>query len=302
MPQKILIIYNPIASSGRAKAFAIELELKLVELGFSVNLERSKANESEYQNIKNLIELSDLVLVLGGDGTVRNLLRILADLQKPMHMVPLGNESLFAKQYGMLSSLESVVKVCQNSKLIAQNFIEINYNNHTEAFFTMCSMGLDSLTVKYIGLRKGPVNNWVYFKYGLKAFLKLRHPKITIHVDGQKVVDQKFGYLIIANTPQYAKDIALVPHANPNNCNLDLGFIKNSGIKEELQKGIAMLFRKRAHLNFSFFTGVAIKFIIHDQSYPLQLDGDYFLNQDLLPSSSIEFKTYKKPLLVAVSS
>ncbi|MEZ4754526.1 MAG: hypothetical protein R3A13_09505 [Bdellovibrionota bacterium] len=159
-------------------------------------------------------------------------------------------------------------------------------------------MGLDSLTLKNIGRRTGPINDLAYIKYGLQALMKLNHPVISIEVDGELVVQRERGYFIIANSSEYAKNLLLLPEANPSEKSLTLGFLPNANYFHELQKSWWMARQKPAKLPLRKFTGSLIKLTLHDNPYPLQVDGDYYLDKDLEADSMIYFKIADKTIRV----
>ena len=167
-------------------------------------------------------------------------------------------------------------------------------------FFHMASMGLDSLTVKNIGKRKGPLNDSIYLWHGLKALCALHHPAVSVSVDGQQVIDRESGYIIVANTSAYAKNLQLVPSANPSKNELVVGFLPGAQPQHELVKAMRILQRKPANLPMRYFSGKHIACTLHDKAYPLQVDGDYFRNRDIEADSTIEFTVSQQPIRILI--
>ena len=201
-PQKILIIFNPISSAGNTEAMAVALAKELMRQGKVVEVLPSEKKTKGYSRIADKIEENDLIVVAGGDGTVRKLLNLIDKTDMPIYAIPGGNESLFARSYDMSANADDLLQAIAAGSCIQQYYGLISGKGikGSKPFFHMASMGLDSLTVKNIGKRKGPLNDSIYLWHGLKALCALHHPTISVSVDGQQVIDHGSGYIIVANT------------------------------------------------------------------------------------------------------
>ncbi|MEK7779773.1 MAG: diacylglycerol kinase family protein [Pseudomonadota bacterium] len=301
-PQKILIIYNPISSAGNTEAIANHLKIELNFHGKSAEVRASEKKMKGYTRIADDIAGSDLVVVVGGDGTIRKLLDIINKTNTPIYAIPGGNESLFARFYEMNANADNLLQAITAGTCLQQFYGLISGKGiqGEKPFFNMASMGLDSLTVKNIGKRKGPLNDSIYVWHGLKALCALHHPTVSVSVDGERVIDRGSGYIIIANNSAYAKNLQLVPAANPSKNELVLGFLMGARHQHELFKAMKILQRKPANLPMQYFSGKNIACTLHEKSYPLQVDGDYFRNRDIEAESTIEFSINPKPIRVLI--
>lgn len=303
-PKKVLIIFNPISSGGNTEALAYKFEKFLADHGIAVQVCESEKKMKSYLRIATDIAAHDLLVVVGGDGTVRKLLPILSRTETPVYMVPGGNESLFAHSYGMSASVEELFQAIECGKCVEQFYGLISgYGIQGEKpFFMMASMGFDSLTVKRIGKRKGPINDSTYVLCGLSALFSLHHPIVTVSVDGKTVIDHQSGYVIVANSSAYARNLQLVPAADPSVNELVIGFLHGARHHHELIKTLRMLQRRPAGLPLQYFSGSNISLTLHTPSYPLQVDGDYFRNRDIEAGSTLKFGISPKPIRVLISS
>ena len=303
-PQKILIIYNPISSAGNTEALARKLETELAACGKAVKVHVSEKKIKGYMRITDDIAASDLVVVVGGDGTIRKLLDVINKTGTPIYAIPGGNESLFARTYGMSISTDDLLQAIAGGTCLQQFYGLIGGNRikGEKPFFHMASMGLDSLTVKSIGKRKGPLNDLIYVWHGLKALCSLHHPTVSVSVDGQPVIDHESGYVIVANNSAYARNLQLVPAANPSKNELVLGFLPGARFQNELIKALRIIQRKPANLPMQYFSGKNIVCTLHEKPYPLQVDGDYFRNRDIEAESTVEFSISPAPIRVLIPS
>lgn len=300
--EKVLILYNPISSAGNTAELASDFEDFLTKQHFAVSVYESARKMKSYQRILAEISASDLIVVIGGDGTVRKLLPLLSQTQTPLYVVPGGNESLIARSYGMSTQCTDLLQAMTTGKYLEQYYGLISGEDiqGNKPFFIMASMGFDSLTIKRIGKRKGPINDAAYVWCGLNALVSLHHPVVSVLVDGKLVIDQQLGYLIVANSAAYARNLQLVPEANPSNMELVLGFLPRAKHQHEWVKLTRMLQHKPASLPMQYVSGKQITLTLHHPSYPLQVDGDYFRNRDVQAGTTIDFSIHPEPIRVLV--
>ena len=301
-PQRILILYNPISSAGNTETLAAELQSELRRHEKTVEVCISKKKMKGYAHIEAKIAANDLVVVVGGDGTVRKLLDSINKTGTPIYAIPGGNESLFARSYEMRANASDLLQAIAAGTCMQQFYGLISGKEikGEKPFFHMASMGLDSLIVKNIGKRKGPLNDSIYVWHGLKALCALHHPIVSVSVDGQQVIDHGSGYIIVANNSAYAKNLQIVPGATPSKNELILGYLPGARYQHELIKAIRILQRKPANLPMEYFSGKNIACTLHDRSYPLQVDGDYFRDRDIEAESTVEFSVSPRPIRVLI--
>ncbi|UJP04556.1 MAG: NAD(+)/NADH kinase [Nitrosomonas sp.] len=301
-PQKILILYNPISSAGNTETLAAELADELSRNGKAVEVNTSEKKMKGYTRIADKIAANDLVVVVGGDGTIRKLLDFIGKTGTPIYAIPGGNESLFARSYEMSTHATDLLQAIDAGVCLQQYYGLIGGRaiRGEKPFFHMASMGLDSLTVKNIGKRKGPINDSIYVWHGLKALCALHHPTVSVAVDEQLVIDHGSGYIIVANNSAYARNLQIVPSATPSRHELVVGFLPGARHQHELIKAMRILQRKPANLPMTYFSGKKIACTLHDRAYPLQVDGDYFRDRDIKADSTIEFSISPHPIRVLV--
>jgi len=301
-PQNIIIFYNPISSAGNTKQTAERMAIELRFQGKQVTVQTSEKKTKAYKRMREAIAESDLVVIVGGDGTVRKLLGVISKTKTPLYAVPGGNESLFARTYGMNARVDDLLQTIAAGNCLQQYYGLISGQGikGKKPFFHMASMGLDSLTVKYIGKRNNPLNDSIYVWHGIKALCSLHHPTVSVSVNGHLVVDRKSGYIIVANSSAYARNLQLVPAANPSKRELVVGFLPGARHQHELIKAIKILQRKPANLPMQYFSGQNIACTLHEESYPLQVDGDYFRDRDIEADGTVEFSINSSPIHVLI--
>lgn len=203
------LLFNPISGSGRSSKIAARLAEELSRHGYEPLLQESRT-VYEGSFLADFFRSIDALLVIGGDGTIRALLQALSESKTPVYLVPGGNESLFARHFGMSRDFSQIL-----AALAAGNFTEATIAQiHQGFFFSMVSLGLDSLVVgKIASTRRGPIGHIGYVKPTLQSLVGFSAPHLSISVDGKTLVQQEQGFAIAANTRQYARNLGLVPEA-----------------------------------------------------------------------------------------
>ena len=94
------------------------------------------------------------------------------------------------------------------------------------AFLIMCSMGPDaSIIHRMHAARNGPIRRLSYTPHVIGEALRPSIPRVTVTVDGRRVVDAARGLLIVANSRQYAVRIDPAHRADMHDGLLDVVFL-----------------------------------------------------------------------------
>jgi diacylglycerol kinase family enzyme len=209
----VAVLFNPISGKGNGKRIAKELSERLISCGMTVFCTESNQAYKEGK----LLDLTgdvDAIVVVGGDGTLAGILLELGRTNIPVYMLPAGNESLFARHFSMSWNIEKVIDVLGGAKTTLHSFGLVN----DKAFFSMASIGLDSeIIARIAGYRKAAIGHVGYIVPGMCSFITHKVPYLSVKVDGQLVLKNNTGFIIIANVREYALGLDPVPEADSGN-------------------------------------------------------------------------------------
>lgn len=272
--ESVGLIFNPISGQGRSKKITEAIAKELGSNQIQCELIESRRNY-EGSSLLDELKRQDVVIVVGGDGTMAGLLPYLAESQVPVYMAPAGNESLFARGFSMRRDAADIAAAFRQGLVEEHSFGLAN----NLPFFTMVSVGIDSLIVHDVHAnRTGPVGNIGYVWPAVKNFLSYQPPKITLEVDGERVLEGEAGYLIIANSPQYALGLNLVPEADSRKLELSARFIPSETAVHLISLATARYCGFQAALSGSHYWAGKHFSISSEGSpdYPVQADGEAF--------------------------
>jgi diacylglycerol kinase (ATP) len=267
------LLFNPISGRGAGKARCQELSSELSCAGLECQAFESAPNALPESLRKAQAALKALV-VLGGDGTLMQVLDSLVEYQTPVYLYPLGNESLFSKEFRMTASSEEVLNRLRRFEVEKHYVAQAN----EKRFFSMLSVGFDSQVVKAVACKRtGAIRDWDYLSSALGLLLRHKPPRITLQVDSETVIEDEEGFLIIANTRQYAKGVLIVPEAASSNCQLHARFFPYSNLLKLLMVFMRIFRGNRSLLEtYPLLYGKNIRLSCLDQDfYPAQADGEF---------------------------
>lgn len=223
--RRIGILLNPRAGRGLAPAYAEAIGAALLARGCE-----PVVRETE----KDAIRLPDQIeraIVVGGDGTLRRAAASLGEAGIPFLHAPLGTENLFARMLSLPREPEDIAELA-----VRGGIRKIDAGRTPFGPFTiMVSVGFDAEVIHDLHARRhGPIRHASYIGPILRTTLKRKWPRVSIEVDGKKVVEQRRGLAIVANFSGYAFGMDPARDAQPDDGQLDAVFLPTSSITRTL--------------------------------------------------------------------
>lgn len=217
----VLFIINPI-SGGKNK-------LKIPGI-IDANLDRSRfnANYSFTEYVGHAAEIAeeaanknfDVIVAVGGDGTVNEIASVVLRYQKVFGIIPLGSGNGLARFLKIPMNTVSAIQVINKLKVFRIDTATFN----GKSYFNMAGMGFDAhISSIFAGNKKRGLSGYV--KLGLKEMMKYLPQTYRINVDGTLYTRDAF-VVSIANSSQYGNNAHVSPHASVTDGLLDVCIIK----------------------------------------------------------------------------
>lgn len=190
---------------------------------------------------------ASLVVVCGGDGTVRAVADSLAGTGVPLAVVPCGTGNLLARNLGLplkpANALAAALAGC--ARRIDVGRIEGDRLPATR-FTAMAGAGLDAAMLENTGDRAKSA--WGWPAYVVAAMSSLRAPRmsVSIRLDSGAVLHRTARMVLLANIGRVQGGAALVPAAEPDDGLLDLAVFDPHGPSGWL-RAIGILLRGRSN-------------------------------------------------------
>lgn len=213
---RIAILSNHRSGRGRAGRVALRLQLALHDAGHTCWQAETVASESDAR-LPGVIRDAQLVIVCGGDGSLRTCARAARDAGAMLWHAAAGTENLFARHFGMrgLQGLMRGIEAGEAAELDV-------WGADGHAFLVMASVGLDAdIVCEVAARRRGPQARRHWVAPIVRGALGWRAPECTVaSVDGS-VVSRQRGSFIAANLPAYAARMNPVVRAEGSDGALD---------------------------------------------------------------------------------
>lgn len=218
-----LVLVNPHAGGGRAAAMVPQIQHYLHRHAPAAKLAVANDIASARLQIQALPPQSRVVLV-GGDGTLNQLLAVLLEGQHALGLLPWGSGNDFARALGLSGrNWQDCLQTALNAPPRAMDVGWLHAGALHHPFASSLTVGFDSA----VGYRALIGPRWLrglprYLLATLRELSALQTWEIEVRLDGQPVHSGTCLFASTLNTPTYAAGMPAVPHARPDDGQLDL--------------------------------------------------------------------------------
>ena len=275
--KKIVFILNPISGTSSKKEIPdlidqtldkelFDYELRLTEYaGHAAEIAKVCANEGK-----------DIVVAIGGDGTVNEVARSLVHTDTALGIIPCGSGNGLARHLCLPMDVKKSLQIINDCKIEAFDYGVIN----DLPFFCTCGMGFDAfISLKFAEAgKRGPIT---YVENVLKEGLKYK-PETYEIIDDNGTTKYKAFLIACANASQYGNNAYIAPGATMKDGKMDVIIMEPFDALEAPQIA-ADLFMKTLGNNSKIKTFRTRKLTIHRQSPgAIHYDGDPIMtNSDI---------------------
>jgi len=301
----VLVIFNPISGKGRARTLALALQSALDEAKVKAVLLESARDSVDTWLLPELPKYN-AVVVVGGDGLIHLVAPHAARFGVPILHHPSGTENLFAREFTgspkAQSAQEVVERILKNSlrnvDIASTEITDVDGNQTSGSMVLMASAGLDANVVHEVSQsRSGGITKATYVLPILNQMLRWRGVSFDLRVDGDEILNNGRGMVVIANSLQYALRMNPARHAKMDDGKLDVMVLPGRTGFGLLMRGIRCFlgsrYTKSARTHYR--TGRVIE-VMHSSPCYWQVDGDPLVSKK--PILGLKVMIEEKPLVV----
>ncbi len=220
----IAYIVNPKAGAGSGKLTGRQFEEYLVKKGFEV---RARVTASLDDTRDSATDAAvdyhcALVVVVGGDGTVREVAHGLEGSDKPLLIVPCGTENLLANELGFDEKLKTIIRTFEAGYIRPLDLGSAN----GKCFTSIAGFGFDGEVVRRVSRqRQGHIDYFDYFWPLWRTFWGYKFDPIKVEVDGEQIFEGP-ALVFVGNISTYAVGLHILRHADFGDGLLDVCIYK----------------------------------------------------------------------------
>ena len=268
MKKKALFIINPV-SGGKKKDLVPALINKHLNLElFDYDIVHSTLEH----NIRNIaIEGAlhyDIIVAVGGDGTVNETASAIAGTNKVLGIIPYGSGNGLARFLKLPMSAIEAIKALNTGLVKSIDSAQVN----GKWFFNMAGMGFDA-HISEVFSRTKRRGFQSYFKSSIQEISKYKAQQYHLEIDGREY-DRTAFMLSFGNSSQYGNNAHVSPRASLHDGLIDICIIKPFPPYRLLEMGIRMLTKTSEGSRFvEIIRGRHIK-VGRTGPGPVHLDGE----------------------------
>jgi YegS/Rv2252/BmrU family lipid kinase len=219
---------------------------------------------------------AELVIVCGGDGTVRTVCAELAGTGVSVGVVPAGTGNLLARNLGIPLYLQAAVDVALNGQDRAIDLVKVSGDGigEDEHYMVMAGMGFDAAIMEGANEKVKAKVGWL--AYVVSALRNLMFPpvRLEVSIDGGEWTRHRARTVVIGNVGYLQAGMPLLPDAAIDDGVLDVVILHPSRFLSWIPLAVRVLSKgKRTDDLINRMTGKTVS-VRASTDTPRQLDGD----------------------------
>ena len=297
------VIINPVSAGGKTGARQAEilnaLERRLGK-GYSLCV-TSEPLEASFSARKAIIDGSELIITIGGDGTIQETVNGFfsnGNLINPscqLGIIDSGTGHGFAQSLGLPTELEEQLEVIHSGQtqfidLGKVIFSEKNGRSKEHFFINECQAGIGGEVVKIVQSKHKKLGGFVAFG-AITLLMALRYPNrsMSVVIDETTKITEHFIGVVIGNGNYMAGGMNLIPYARVDDGLFDILLIHEQSISQRLWNFPKIYSgRHLASSKFSYYRGKSVT-LSSSESVAFEADGEFLgslpCSIEVLPSA-----------------
>ncbi len=221
MKKKVLFLINPVSGIGKQRAVErfIESEIDKSRLDVDVSYTQYKAHARVLAG--EAAGIYDVVVAVGGDGTVNEVSSKLIDTNTALAIIPTGSGNGLARYLNIPLNVKNAVRAINDLKIRKIDSLKVNQY----CCVNVAGIGFDAhISHQFEGKKmRGPIG---YLQLITTEYATYKSDNYLINIDGKKFHRNAF-LISLANSSQYGNNIHIAPNAK-----IDDGFIDVSIVRD----------------------------------------------------------------------
>lgn len=216
---KVAVILNPKAGQGRPSLVQEQVERSLCDRGFECELFVTERADDGFTIARRAAERGyDLVIAVGGDGTVNEVINGIAGSDARLGILPMGTVNVLARELKIPLNPRQAIRT-----IVEGNEKRIDLGNANGRYFTlMAGLGFDADVVSNVLQPiKDILGTSAYVFQALGTLARYTATDVTLEMPDETYSSKAF-LVIVANSSTYAWQMKMAPYAYPDDGLLDI--------------------------------------------------------------------------------
>jgi len=276
---KTVFLVNPAAENGAAGRRWPELAHEAASLGLQGDTRFSERPGHLTELAREAAADADLLVAVGGDGTVNEVVNGIAGLDVELALIPRGTGGDFVRTFGIPRKLDRAVEVALRGRTRAIDLGRGRYRSwagedEDSYFANIASASMSGAIAKRTNETSKALGGKVSYAWATVAvFSRWRSDEVRVRVDGTEQAGRMHD-VIVANGRYLGGGMKMVPEAEPDDGLLDVLLIGDL-TKRDLLLTMPKTYRGKhlPHPKATLLRGTTVE-IDAPEPLPVELDGE----------------------------
>lgn len=271
--ERCLFIVNPISGLGKQKEIPDLINKHLDRSRFDDDLIVTDYAGHAFELASEQYADFDVMVAVGGDGTVNEVAGGLIDKPTALGVIPLGSGNGFARHLEISMQSSRAIQQLNQSKKQSMDTGLLNQ----KPFFNVSGVGFDGQISKIFAeqLKRG----YITYARCIMEELQTYKAKKFSYIYDNKEVEGEFFLIAFANTTQYGNNAIIAPQASTTDGLLDVVLVKPFPPMYLPTFTMMALFRNLHRSPYVKIVKTPAITLHNPEAAPVHIDGE-FLNHD----------------------
>jgi YegS/Rv2252/BmrU family lipid kinase len=213
---RVAFLVNPASANGATGKRWPKLYRRARELGLDGDVLISEQPRQLSLLARNIADEYDLFVVVGGDGTLNEVVNGVAGKDVELAVVPAGTGQDFGRTYGLPTKLDEAVRVALTGEARSIDLGRAAWAGGEHYFVNVGSVGMSGAVARRVNSMSKALGGRVTFYYALvREFAVWKNTEVTVRFDGGERRGRMHD-VIVANGRWHAGGMKLAPDASPD--------------------------------------------------------------------------------------
>ena len=265
----IMAIINPVSGNGSKEKIPRLIDTVVDHDRYDVSIIMTEyPDHARELTAQAVTDGFDIVVAIGGDGTVNEVGSALVGTSTALAIVPSGSGNGLARHLRISMNASRALQLLNEGVIGQFDYCRVN----DKPFFCTCGMGFDA-TVSYKFSNEGTRGFITYIKTALAEYIKYKPQHYKIDIDGQQMEEHAF-VIACCNAAQYGNNAYIAPRATMQDGLIDVTVMHPFHIAESPLIGARLFLRQLGHdHHVSIYRGKHV-IINRDHDEIIHVDGD----------------------------
>lgn len=269
-PSKIYVIINNQSGTQQPHQAMKAIENQWSDTATNITYQISQSIADGQEKIRKAIQTHpDLILIIGGDGTLNSLAKELLHSSIPVGIIPTGSGNGFARHFNIPLHPQKAAQALRHGDIVSIDAGLVNGH----PFFITCSLASEARLTE--ALEQFPFRGLApYLLAGAQQLIEYQPHPITFTTHDERTTIQSPLIFTIANLSQFGNGFYVAPDAKADSGTLELIAIERHHLPiflTHLPQFIDKTFHKNPYVLHRHFQSIQIE---RTNAAPLQIDGE----------------------------